>query len=191
MDLSTFLDEALLRLMARGRTDALDELYTRYGRLVFSLALRVVGDPGVAEDLSQEVFLQVWQNAAVYRPERGKVITWMTSITRYRAIDRLRRSSARPPIQDLGESGLESIPSQSELAPEEVVSLGQQRNQVREALKELPDEQRQVLLLAFFSGHSHSEIAEELDLPLGTVKTRIRLGMQKMRVSLVSEREQL
>ncbi|MDX1437154.1 MAG: sigma-70 family RNA polymerase sigma factor [Anaerolineales bacterium] len=191
MDYSNLPDEALLRLISDGRTEALSELYDRYGRLVFSLALRMAGSPTAAEDLSQEVFLQVWKNAAVYQPERGKVATWMTSITRYRAIDRLRRSNSRPQIQDLGESGLDSLTEDSDQAPEELVALNQQRLQVRKAIKLLPDDQRQVLLLAFFRGYSHSEIASGLNLPLGTVKTRIRLGMKKLRLTLSGEREEI
>jgi RNA polymerase sigma-70 factor (ECF subfamily) len=123
--------------------------------------------------------------------QRGKVATWITSITRYRAIDRLRRSSTRPQIQDLGETGLNFLSEDPDQAPEELVALNQERRQVREAIKLLPDNQRQVLFLAFFRGYSHSEIAHGLDLPLGTVKTRIRLGMKKLRLSLSSEREEL
>jgi RNA polymerase sigma-70 factor (ECF subfamily) len=191
VDLSDLPDEALLRLISSGRTEALAALYDRYGRLVYSLSLRIVGDGSAAEDLTQEVFLQVWRNATSYQPGRGKVLTWMTSITRYRAIDGLRRAGTRPPIQDLGESDMDALGGDPEPHPEDAVTLAQERRRVQDAILLLPNEQRQAVLLAFFSGYSHSEIAELLDLPLGTVKTRIRLGMQKLRLLLAGEREQL
>jgi RNA polymerase sigma-70 factor (ECF subfamily) len=191
VDITTLPDDALLRLISYGRAEALSELYDRYGRLIYSLALRMSGDGEVAEDLTQEVFLQVWRNAAYYKPERGRVVTWMASITRYRAIDRLRRIRSRPPVQDLGEISLDSLIEDNKPAPEEVVALMQQRRQVQEAVDRLPPDQKQVLFLAYFKGYSHSEIADTLGLPLGTVKTRIRLGMLKLRLALVGEREQI
>ena len=191
MDITTLPDDALLRLISSGRAEALSELYDRYGRLIYSLALRIAGDGLIAEELTQEVFLQVWRNAAYYQVERGRVVTWMASITRYRSIDRLRRVRSRPPIQDLGDISLDSLAEDSNPAPEEVVSLMQQRRQVQEAVDHLPPDQKQVLLLAFYKGYSHSEIAESLGLPLGTVKTRIRLGMQKLRIALIREQEQI
>jgi RNA polymerase sigma-70 factor (ECF subfamily) len=191
VDITTLPDDALLRLISSGRAEALSELYDRYGRLIYSLALRIAGDGLIAEELTQEVFLQVWRNAAYYQVERGRVVTWMASITRYRSIDRLRRVRSRPPIQDLGEVSLDSLAEDSNPAPEEVVSLMQQRRQVQEAVDHLPPDQKQVLLLAFYKGYSHSEIAESLGLPLGTVKTRIRLGMQKLRIALIREQEQI
>ncbi|HJS29733.1 MAG TPA: sigma-70 family RNA polymerase sigma factor [Anaerolineales bacterium] len=191
MDITTLPDDALLRLISSGRAEALSELYDRYGRLIYSLALRIAGDGLIAEELTQEVFLQVWRNAAYYQVERGRVVTWMASITRYRSIDRLRRVRSRPPIQDLGDISLDSLAADSNPAPEEVVSLMQQRRQVQEAVDHLPPDQKQVLLLAFYKGYSHSEIAESLGLPLGTVKTRIRLGMQKLRIALIREQEQI
>ena len=181
-------DEDLLRNIARAHTNALSELYDRYGRLVFSLALRFTGDAGAAEEITQDVFLQVWKNAASYNPAMGKVTTWLTGITRYRSIDSLRRQFTRPdghlledPLEDMEISG----PRDELPAVQAEDHLDQKR--IRQALAELPPDQRSVLLLAYFQGMSQPEMAEVLHEPLGTVKTRVRLGLQKLRRLLESD----
>jgi RNA polymerase sigma-70 factor, ECF subfamily len=183
VDYTTLDDESLLGLIMHARTEALAALYDRYGRLVFSLALQSVGDRATAEEITQDVFLRVWQRAGQYRPDRGKVTTWLTGIARHRAIDQLRRDGARPPQPraEWGEPSVEDRADDTAGNPEQSVALTLEREQVRRALGTLPDEQKQVLALAYFQGLSQSQIAAALDLPLGTVKTRIRLAMQKLR----------
>jgi RNA polymerase sigma-70 factor (ECF subfamily) len=189
---STQDDHALMHQVARAEEAALGELYDRYGRLVYSMALNSTGDAALAEEITQDVFLRVWDKASTYQAEQGKVLTWITSITRYRAIDMLRRRSARPEIVQPGWSGDETsdedppdmIASEN---VEEQVDLAHQQRTIRRALAQLPQDQQKALAMAFFLGYSHSEIARELGEPLGTVKTRIRLGMQKLRLLLEVE----
>ena len=187
-ELTALGDEALVRLIALRRSDALSALYDRYNRLVFSLALHVVGDRETAEEITQDVFYRVWENAATYRADQAKLTTWMTSITRNRAIDILRKRRVRPERDSLDweDAGLDGSPTQSE-NPEELTDLALQQQRVRLAISALPVDQRQVLSLAYFQGLSHSQIAEKLDQPLGTVKTRIRLAMQRLREVLQDE----
>lgn len=174
-------DNRLIALIMREQQDALGVLYDRYSRLVFSMAYRTVGDHGLAEEITQEVFLRVWEKAHTYRPDQAKVITWIASITRYRAIDHLRRQKIRPEgNQAAWDDGL--VQENAEAAHvEQIVELRQRQRKVRAALALLPEEQRRALALAFFYGYSHSQIAETLRQPLGTIKTRIRSGMQKLR----------
>lgn len=177
-------DEALLRLITRADEGALGELYDRYGRLVYSMAMNTVGDPALAEEVTQDVYLRIWNKAATYQPAQGKVRTWIASIARYRAIDMVRRLNVRPEgnLASWAEGEAFNTPDQTNV--EEEVEVAQRKQQVRQALTRLPEEQRVALSLAFFQGYSHSEIAEILNEPLGTVKTRIRLGMQKLRQEL-------
>ena len=184
MDYSTLDDEILLRLIVQARAEALSELYDRYGRLVFSLALNSVGNPATAEEITQDVFLRVWQRARQYRADRAKVSTWLTSITRHRAIDQLRRRGSRPEQHSLVWAELAPGAEPSVDGPEQATALAMERERVRAAIDRLSEEQRQVLALAYFQGLTQSQIAEALVLPLGTVKTRIRLGMQKLREML-------
>ncbi len=188
MDYAAQTDEVLIRLMAQGRTEALSALYDRHARLVFSLALHVVGDQATAEEIVQDVFYRAWQNAATYRPEQAKVTTWMTSITRYRAIDVLRQRGARPQQVDVSwaEAAPDGLATASE-EPEEAAALAIEQQRVRAAVATLPADQQEALALAFFQGLSHAEIAERLHQPLGTVKTRIRLAMHKLRELLRDE----
>jgi len=175
-------DEALMRLVVMRRSEALGALYDRYGRLVFSLALQVVRDRETAEEVAQDVFYQLWQNAATFRPEQARLTTWMTSITRYRAIDVLRKRRSRPEKDSLewAEVSPSSLPRSGD-GPEELADLLLQQQQVRQAVASLSPDQQAVLSLAYFQGLSHSEIAAQLNQPLGTVKTRIRLAMQRLR----------
>jgi RNA polymerase sigma-70 factor (ECF subfamily) len=184
LDYSTLDDQALIRLILQARTEALGELYDRYGRLVFSLALNSVGDPATAEEVTQDVFLRVWQRAGQYRADRGAVSTWLTGITRHRAIDQLRRRGSRPEQHSVAWAELAPGDEPTSNGPERETALVLEREWVRGAVAQLPDEQKQVLALAYFQGLAQSQIAEVLNLPLGTVKTRIRLGMQKLRQTL-------
>jgi RNA polymerase sigma-70 factor (ECF subfamily) len=181
LNYSQFADEGLLRLIARADKEALGELYDRYGGLVFSIALKSVGNRETAEEITQDVFLRIWQNAATYQSQRGKVSTWIASITRNRAIDMIRQYQIRPESQSVSWEAAPgaNLPEQDRL--EFKVERSERRSQVHSALANLPGEQKQALALAYFLGYTHREIAEALDLPLGTVKTRIRLALQKLR----------
>ena len=171
-------DEDLISLTNGGDTQAFAALYDRHSRVAYSLAFRMMGERQAAEDLVQEAFLRAWRAAGSYRVERASVRTWILSIVHNRGIDMLRSSASRRRTQDRVEA---QAPASQ---PSEAFSetwRSSQRVQVREALRELPPEQLQVLELAYFSGHTHREIAELLDLPLGTVKGRMRLGLKKIR----------
>ena len=187
MDYKEFDDQSLIRLIAHSQESALSELYDRYSRLVYSLALNAVSDPATAEEITQDVFIRIWDHAGTYQAEKSKVVTWIASITRYRSIDVIRRRKIRPESQSVS---WEIEPSASEMNStnvEETVEISQKRRRVRQAISMLPEEQRQALAYAYFQGYTHREIAEVLGEPLGTVKTRIRLAMQKLRQLLEHE----
>ena len=189
MDYSTFSDAKLIKLIVDSDSGALSELYDRYSRLVFSLALKTVGDQAVAEEITQDVFFRIWEKAATYHAEQAKVSTWLTSIARYRSIDMLRRRGVRPESNSIGWPDLPpgSVPSTDGRRPEDFAAKSLQAQRVRDAVEQLPVEQQQALEMAYFYGYSHSQIATTLDIPLGTIKTRIRLGMQKLRKILIEE----
>lgn len=185
MDYSKLDDEVLIRLIVADNADSLSELYDRYNRLVFSLALNIVDNPGTAEEITLDVFTQIWEKAGTYQPEKAKVSTWMTTITRNRSIDVLRRRKSRPErlSADLFQLPSDHLSQDENLEDNAQAAL--QRERVREAVAQLPEDQREALQLAFFKGYTHRQIADVLDLPLGTVKTRIRLAMGKLRKILV------
>ena len=189
MDAHELDDKRLIALIVEEQQDALGILYDRYSKLVFSMAYRTVGDSGLAEEITQEVFLRVWEKASTYRPEQAKVITWITSITRYRAIDILRKRKIRPEGNQADWDEGQVLERTDPVDVEQMVELRQRQIKVRTALATLPDEQRRALALAFFYGYSHSQIADQLQEPLGTIKTRIRSGMQKLRGLLSNEHE--
>jgi len=171
-------DEDLMALVEGGDSGAFAGLYDRHGRAAYSLAYRMAGERQAAEDLVQDAFLDVWRAARSYKAERGSVRTWVLSIVHNRGIDQLRSAASRRRIQDRVEA-TSSLSQSSEAFSE--AWRNSQRFQVREALKNLPAEQLQVLELAYFSGYTHTEIADLLGLPLGTVKGRMRLGLKKIR----------
>lgn len=182
------LDDILLvKLIAAAHTDALEQLYDRYNRLVFSVALAILGDRSVAEEATLDVFVHVWRGAKTYHPDRAKVNTWLVAITRHHAIDILRWQNSRPDTKSLSldDVFLSNGPEMPD--PEAHAELSLQQARVRDAIAQLPPEQRQVLLLAYFKGHTHQQIAKILEKPLGTIKTRIRLAMQKLREMLLDE----
>lgn len=187
MDYSILDDATLLHHITRADADALSALYDRYHRLVFSLARNVVGDQATAEEITLDVFTQVWQKVRTYRADRAKVSTWLTSITRNRAIDELRRRGSRVEQQSVAWADLPPSAEPAVSGPEVAAELTMQRRRVRAAVAELPDAQKKALGLAYFRGLSHTEIAAALGLPLGTVKTRIRLAMRKLRRLLADE----
>jgi RNA polymerase sigma-70 factor, ECF subfamily len=171
-------DHTALGRMARGDHDALAELYDRHARLVYSLALRILRDQGDAEDVVQEVFSQAWRQAARYESSRGNVIAWLLNLTRSRAIDRLRGRRSRPDAA--GDSLALEMPDLAQPIDEKLALSGR-ATQIRAAVEELSVLQRMAIELAFYEGLTHVEIAERLELPLGTVKTRIRQGLLKLK----------
>jgi len=180
-------DTDLIHGIIAGKSSALGDLYDRYGRLVFSLAFQVVGDSGTAEEITQEVFLQIWNKAATYQTEQGKVVTWLTSVARHKAIDALRRKGARPEGHQVNFENGSEPDLVDPVGVEEQVELSQRSLVIRRAIAQLPSDQQRALALAYFKGMTHLEIAEVTHEPLGTVKTRIRLAMLKLRQILVDE----
>jgi len=178
-------DESLIQLITEGQSAALGALYDRYGRLVFSLAFQVTSDAAVAEEITQEVFLQIWNKAGSYQAAQGKVTTWITSVARHRAIDSLRRRGARPEGHQVDFEDDEAPELVDPLGVEEQVEFSQRSLAVRKAMAQLPPEQQKALALAYFKGLTHQEIAELTGEPLGTVKTRIRLAMIKLKQILI------
>jgi len=172
-------DHAALERMAHGDHEALAELYDRHGRLVFSLALRILRDQSDAEDIVQDVFSQAWRQAARYESSRGNPVAWLLNLTRSRAIDRLRGRRARPDTAAADPSSLD-LPDLSQPVDEQIVR-SHQAAQIRAAVDELSVLQRVAIELAFYEGLTHVEIADRLELPLGTVKTRIRQGLLKLK----------
>lgn len=188
MNYSSLNDETLILLIIRKQPDALSELYNRYSRLVYSLAFNAVGDQATAEEITLDVFTRIWEKAETYRPGQSKVTTWLTSITRYRSIDVLRHQDSRPDQYSLSWAELSAIhPTSNKNNPEEATELSMEQEQVRAAVAQLPPDQKQALALAYFKGYTHRQIAKALNQPLGTVKTRIRLAMYKLRQILQEE----
>jgi len=187
-DFQTFGDDALIRLVAEKSTRAFKILYERYSRRVFGFALRSVQDPETAEEVAIDVFMEVWKSAPGYLPGRVKVLTWIIAICRHRAIDALRRRSSRFDGRALSwdDLPLGTIPS-GEPTTESAAERELRREEVRRAIAQLPEEQSAALSLAFFKGYTHKEIAEALSEPLGTIKTRVRLAMKKLKDLLDAE----
>jgi RNA polymerase sigma-70 factor (ECF subfamily) len=173
-------DEELMPLIGTKDPEAFAVFYDRHGGAAFSLAYRIVGDRSAAEDVTQEAFISIWRSGARYDPARGSVRSWMLGITRNRAIDFLRSRAGRAPKLDFDDDGvLEQRPAPERT--EEEALRRETSSELRGAMGELPGEQSKVIELAYFGGFSHSEIAEILGLPLGTVKGRMRLGLEKIR----------
>jgi RNA polymerase sigma-70 factor (ECF subfamily) len=173
-------DEELMPLIGTKDPEAFAVFYDRHGGAAFSLAYRIVGDRSAAEDVTQEAFISIWRSGARYDPARGSVRSWMLGITRNRAIDFLRSRAGRAPKLDFDDdTALEQRPAPERT--EEEALRRETSSELRGAMGELPGEQSEVIELAYFGGFSHSEIAEILGLPLGTVKGRMRLGLEKIR----------
>jgi RNA polymerase sigma-70 factor, ECF subfamily len=181
-NLGALADEDLMQLAHEGEVRAFELIFDRHAAAAFSLAYRMCGRQAMAEDIVQESFLSVWRAGARYERERGSVRSWLLSVVHNRAIDAFRRGAAKD-ARDVRDEGIAERLASPELTDAEVERRDDAR-QVRLALAELPDDQRQVIELAYFGGFSHSQIAEMLELPAGTVKGRMRLGLSKLRVSL-------
>ena len=176
-------DEELMTLIARQDAAAFEAVYDRHGTAAYSLAHRIVGEPKAAEDVTQEALLSLWRSAHRYDQARGSVRGWILGIVRNRAIDFLRRTAGNAPQLDRDDDFV----LEQRAAPDETEAEAIRREtagDVRGALATLPPEQARVIRLAYFGGFSHAEIGGMLDIPLGTVKGRMRLGLEKIRYAL-------
>jgi RNA polymerase sigma-70 factor (ECF subfamily) len=174
-------ERALMRRVAEQRDEsAMELLYDRFARLLYSVILAVVRDADEAQDLLQEVFVQIWNNAQSFDPQRGTAYAWIVALTRNRAIDRLRSKSFRERRNDTDSLDIVEEFATQEATPLDATVVTERAQIVRSALSELPREQRELLEMAYFQGYTQSELAEELQIPLGTVKTRMRQGLQKL-----------
>ena len=177
-------DEAIVALVARSDDVALGELYDRFGRIAYGLALRVLRDPGLAEDAVQEAFLQIWRGAERFVPERAKASAWIMTLVHRRAVDLVRREERRraEPFEETSVAG--AVGSAEDLA-----WLRFERERVQAALSRLPDQQREALELAYYGGFTQSELAERLGQPIGTIKSRMFAGLTRLRELLESPTE--
>ena len=174
-------DEELLRLIVKRSREALGVLYNRYARAVYSLAMQMLQDNGAAEEVTQDSFFNVWRSASSYRSDRGKVTSWLFSICHHRVIDELRRRKRREHRLVQYDVDLATQPADDTTDPNRYAVVGMERARIKQALSTLRSEQREVVVLAYFGGLTHSEIAKRLGQPLGTVKTRMRLALKKLR----------
>jgi RNA polymerase sigma-70 factor (ECF subfamily) len=181
-DLAHLSDEALVALVARSDETALAELYDRFGRVAYGLARRILRDDALAEDAVQEAFLAAWRSATRFVPERAKASTWLLTLVHRRAVDLVRREERRR-AESLAE---EREPAGG--ATDEAVWLRYERERVQVALKQLPDQQREALELAYYGGFTQSELADRLGQPVGTIKSRMFTGLSRLR-DLLAEPE--
>ena len=181
-DLRSLADEDVMQLVRRGDARAFEVIYERHSGAAFSLAYRMMGTRSGAEDVTQDAFLSMWRSGARYDRARGSVRTWVLGIVHHRAIDALRRAT----VHDRRRSGDEGIEERFEARERTDVEAArrEEAGAVRGALSSLPADQSQVIELAYFGGFTHTEIADMLDAPVGTVKGRMRLGLKKMRAQL-------
>lgn len=171
----------LLQQIARGDRRSFEALYDRFSGVLFSTAYRVLNNREAAEDVLQDVFVQIWDKAPLYDPSRGKPLTWAITLTRNKSIDRLRSTQRRNRLSDELEQEAESLEQFDDKSSVEVVEAMEKGKLVRAAIGKLSPDQREAIELAFFSGLTQTEIAERLQEPLGTIKARIRRGLMKLR----------
>lgn len=167
-------DRALMRRIQHGDQLALAELYRRYADPIYSLALHILRDKGHAEEVTQDIFLRVWNQSACWDPQRGKLVTWMLAMTRNLAIDRIRAENRRPQFIDTPVDNILNLIASDD-------GDWQRGQMLRVMMSQLPQEQAQVIQLAFFGGMTHEDMSQTLGVPLGTIKTRIRAGLKKLR----------
>ena len=172
---------ALLRRVAQGDRRGFEELYDRFSGVLFSTAYRVLNNQEAAEDVLQDVFIQIWEKAPLYDPTRGKPMTWAVTLTRNKAIDRLRSTVRRNRLQDDVEREAETFEQFDDRSSFDAVASGETSKLVREAIQKLSKDQREAIELAFFSSLTQTKIAERIGEPLGTIKARIRRGMMKLK----------
>ena len=184
-DIQRLADEEVMVLLRDGNPDAFEVFYDRHGGAAYSLAYRIAGDRNVAEDITQEAFMSIWRSRTRFDRERGSVRAWVLGIVHHRAIDALRRNSGHQRRRASAE-GIEErfeAPERTEVE----VARRDEAEEVREALGDLPGDQREVVRLAYFGGFTHTQIADMLGQPVGTVKGRMRLGLEKLRRALAPE----
>jgi RNA polymerase sigma-70 factor (ECF subfamily) len=181
-DLRTLADEDLMALLRDGDARAFEVVFDRHSTVAFSLAYRMCGRAAMAEDIVQEAFMSLWRSGARYDRNRGSVRSWVLGAVHNRAIDAFRRESARPRVDLQVDDVAERLVADEQTAVQ--VEQRDEARRVRTALSGLPDEQRHVIELAYFGGFTHTQIAELLQLPAGTVKGRMRLGLAKLRIAL-------
>jgi RNA polymerase sigma-70 factor (ECF subfamily) len=181
-------DRTLIQQIGIGDPKAFSLLYDRHKTIVFSLAIKISGSHETAEDITLDVFTQIWKNADKYHSEKGSVKGWIASIARYRAIDTLRRRKIRLDMDHNRWSDVQPETLPSDDNPDDALDLAVTRQKVNDAIYRLPEVQREVLAMAYFKGYTHRQIAEALNEPLGTIKTRIRLGLQKLRQIFKNEK---
>ncbi len=184
-EIRSLADEDIMSLVQAGDPRAFEILYDRHAGAAFSLAYRMVGNRAAAEDISQEAFLSIWRSSLRYRSDRGSVRTWVLGIVHHRTIDALRRSLVHDRRRTDAE-GIEERQEAPELTEVEAARREEARH-VRSAIESLPSEQSRVIELSYFGGFTHSQIAEMLETPIGTVKGRMRLGLEKLRHQLVEQ----
>jgi len=173
-DLAHLSDEALVALVARGEEDALAELYDRLSGVAYGLALRVLRDRALAEDAVQDAFLSVWRSAARFVPERARARTWILTLVHRRAVDLVRREDVRRA------ETLDEVEQPADESVEETAWLRFERQRVQGALKALPDQQRELIELAYYGGFTQSQLADRLGVPIGTVKSRMFTGLARL-----------
>jgi RNA polymerase sigma-70 factor (ECF subfamily) len=171
-------DTSLLRAIQHGDQDAVATLYDRYAGVAYGLALRITGNATTAEDVVQEAFVSLWKQAPRFDPARGQVRSWLLTIVHHKGVDAVRRQAGRPE-RALPEGAEDFIEAAGR--PEELAEMVLDAEAVREAVRLVPDDQRRVIEMAYFAGMTHVEIAEATRVPLGTVKSRLRIGLEKMR----------
>jgi len=180
-------DQELIELVTRGDKSAFKEIYSRFSQVTYNLALRMLRDKEDTEEVVQEIFLQIWNKAHSYNPERGAVSTWILNIARSRAIDKLRSVGYRNKNIEIDE---EKVNSNEDLA-RNIEDKDESKNVIKQALKSLPEKQRTAIELVYFEGLTHVEAAEKLNEPVGTIKTRIRLGVMKLKDKIIPYIEDL
>ena len=180
-------DHILVDRVVHGDKEALSVLYDRYVRLVYSLSIRIVEKPGVAEEVTQDVFMTLWLRGSSYKKERGPFTAWLLSITHNRSIDELRKSrrQAKLPTVEIDEAFIVSAGGNDQVPDMVLAQLD--REYILGVMEKIPPAQKQVIFMAYFQGLTQSEISQSMGAPLGTIKTRMRLGLQKLRELLSSE----
>ena len=184
------LDEIdLIKRIVQRDEKALGKLYDRYSKLLYGFILSIVKKQEEAEDVLQELFLQIWEKSSSFDVGRGNVYTWVVTLARNRAIDRIRSKQYRMQDQADPDFGIDSLSNPADPTPLDAVMMRERTEFIRQALQTLPKEQREAIEIAYFGGRSQSEIAAQLNVPLGTVKTRMRQGMKKLQTQLMEQTE--
>ena len=182
-------DDELVTLIVARDEGAFRLLYDRYADLVYSVAMRVLADTAAAQDVVQDVFLRFWRIPQSFDPERGRFMSWLLSVARNRAVDEVRARGRRRLHELAPVEGADDPVDETAADPADLAVLSSERREIRSALHTLPNEQREVIELAYFGGLTQQEIATRLQTPLGTIKTRVRLGMRKLRFAIGAETE--